>query len=386
MKNLFVLVLLVALPQLSWAQKGKWKKAQKEHTIESYQEFLEKYPMSEFRAEAYSRLVQLEFAQVTSSNQVPALESFIEKYPESTFVDSVRAQIVWLDYSFAVQSTSLGPQEDFLAKHPDSKFAPQIRERKAFLEAQEANSIWAYQGFLEGYPDGSYAGQAKAAVATLKKDFLNILTSIAEEAHAQNYNLTESRVTEITHSLSEICQSDMRVLVEVSSNELMNKMEKVTPLDSLVAIYGAENKGLVISIREIHFRLLLQLQERVVESIKGVGFRELSSRLEPYANLQKDLLGLKSDQVGMILYIMSGSSDSEDKLRGIIALERIFGMIDIAGSESGLVGLMTFPYHISLPPSEVRTTLQELAAKEEDRGIKNRYASLIQIIDQGLDP
>jgi hypothetical protein len=68
-------------------QKGKWDKALKINTIESYQEFLSKYPQSEYSSLAKSKIIDFEYEEIKSQNTINSLEAFLTKYPESKYTE-----------------------------------------------------------------------------------------------------------------------------------------------------------------------------------------------------------------------------------------------------------------------------------------------------------
>lgn len=60
MKKLILISVLLTFSITCFSQEGKWKKAQKINTIESYQEFIDKYPQSEFYEDAKLKIIDLE--------------------------------------------------------------------------------------------------------------------------------------------------------------------------------------------------------------------------------------------------------------------------------------------------------------------------------------
>ena len=87
MKKLIFILFILTFSLASFAQKGKYKKAQKTNTVESYQDFLNKYPDSEFSDDAKSNLLKLEYEKAKQSNSIVVYKEFVAKRPDNEFTD-----------------------------------------------------------------------------------------------------------------------------------------------------------------------------------------------------------------------------------------------------------------------------------------------------------
>lgn len=97
MKRLLITTTLIISCSLAcFSQKGKWKKAQKENSIESYQNFIHEFPESNYVEEAKKRRLKLEIAEQESQMKSEYSEAsyygtesgwqkFIDKYPDHNF-------------------------------------------------------------------------------------------------------------------------------------------------------------------------------------------------------------------------------------------------------------------------------------------------------------
>jgi len=80
-------------------------------------------------------------------------------------------------WEVARQADSIRAYEEFLNKHPKGEFAEQARQRLDELYimqdwniARVADSIPTYEEFLEKYPDSRLADQARSRIETMKRD------------------------------------------------------------------------------------------------------------------------------------------------------------------------------------------------------------------------
>jgi hypothetical protein len=94
------------------------------------------------------------------------------------------------DWQQAQQQNTVAAYQNFAQKYPDSDEAKQARQRIAQIKqqqqeqadwrsAQQANSIESYQQFLQKHPDSSHADRARQSVANLQRqaDWQNIQNS-----------------------------------------------------------------------------------------------------------------------------------------------------------------------------------------------------------------
>ena len=80
------------------------------------------------------------------------------------------------DWEAARQADSIAAYEEFLEQHPDGEYTDAareriagIREQNAWDSARDADSVEAYQAFLDEYPDSEHAAQADARIDDLKR-------------------------------------------------------------------------------------------------------------------------------------------------------------------------------------------------------------------------
>ena len=135
MRNLFLFTLLLALSLTCFSQEGKWDKAQKKNTIESYQKFLQKYPDSEYSENAQSKIIELEYKVVKNDNTIESYSNFIKKYPKANQTSEATKKLMQLEYIYARENHSISIYKDFLKKYPNASFEDEIRNYIITLEA-----------------------------------------------------------------------------------------------------------------------------------------------------------------------------------------------------------------------------------------------------------
>lgn len=93
MKKLTIFSAFLILTLSCYPQKGKWKKAQKINTIESYQEFIANYPSSEFVSSAETKLIELEYEKSKRKNTIDAYTYFLNNYPNAIYTNDINRRL-----------------------------------------------------------------------------------------------------------------------------------------------------------------------------------------------------------------------------------------------------------------------------------------------------
>ena len=171
MKNLFLITLLLALSLTSFSQEGKWKKATKKNTIESYQKFLERYPSSEYSADAKSKIIELEYDIVKETNTLDSYENFIKKYPSATLTSDAKNKLMKIEYNKAQSENSIQSYEHFLQRYSEGEFVSKAENNLMNLEyknAKSENSIQSFEAFIRKYPNESLTEEAKKNLMNLE--------------------------------------------------------------------------------------------------------------------------------------------------------------------------------------------------------------------------
>ena len=102
-KVLFLLIIAIFISSCK-SEKSGWKKAKEENSIESYKDFIKKYPSGHFFIEANDSISSIAFKQAINTNTIEAFTNFINKYPNSKFkkhaqdkLAQLTGDIVWED-------------------------------------------------------------------------------------------------------------------------------------------------------------------------------------------------------------------------------------------------------------------------------------------------
>jgi len=160
----------------------KYEKTKSENTIEAFQRFIEKYPGTEFLKEANKRIEKLEYEKSKSENTIEAFQRFIERYPDTEFLKKANEGIEELEYEKAKSKNTIEAYQRFMDKRPDSKFASEARDKietqKDFKTAKTENTIKAFEKFVEEHPKSNFIEKAKGKIKEITLENIKIIRMI----------------------------------------------------------------------------------------------------------------------------------------------------------------------------------------------------------------
>ena len=150
-----------------------WEKAVEKNTIESYQEYLKKQPEGKYLKEAVEIIKELTWQAAEADNTVDSFRDYLDKYPEGKYkVEAVEA-IEELKWQMAEAEDTVQSFEEYLNEYPEGKYVVEARNSIELLHWQEAvtlNTIRSYNTYLESYPQGQFVQEAEKNAAALRTD------------------------------------------------------------------------------------------------------------------------------------------------------------------------------------------------------------------------
>jgi len=150
------------------AQEKQFQKSCKKNSVEAYDNFMKKYPVSEYTEEA-------EFNKAVLLNTPDAFEYFITKYPSGKHNDLAESTRCRLAYLRIENSENIDLYKNFLEGFGDcSYYNNLVRRELTMLEyrrTEKINTIEAFIDFRNRYPDSKYDLQVDYNIQKLKYEF-----------------------------------------------------------------------------------------------------------------------------------------------------------------------------------------------------------------------
>ncbi len=109
--------------------KGDWEKAQRLNYRQSYQEFINKHPQSEFVSEARRQIYQLDWQKAKGRDTIESYQGFIFIYPQSEFAYEAKNRVENLQWEKVERLNTITSYQDFLKKYPSSNFSNEAKNR-----------------------------------------------------------------------------------------------------------------------------------------------------------------------------------------------------------------------------------------------------------------
>jgi hypothetical protein len=170
-----LLALALAIASCSSA-KSDWTKAANENTVSAYQNFLAAHPKDEHTSEAQAMILQLQddngWVEAKFTGTVAAYRKYLEQYPHGTHSGEARDTVISIDRA-AAWKTAQG----------------------------EGGTAPSVQAFLQKYPTGPEADQAKAKLKDLASYRVRLATESSDVKAKRKLMRLKARFGDTLHDL-----------------------------------------------------------------------------------------------------------------------------------------------------------------------------------------
>jgi hypothetical protein len=151
--------------------KTHWEQASQTNTMSAYEEFLHKYPQSEFDKEARLRIEKLSYEQAKKIDSLKEYQKYADSYPKGIYSEAAKKRMDEISYAAAKKENSLSGYGRYLREFPNGSFAGEAQaelDSLSFSHAKNINTVKAYQEYLAKYPNGAHAKNARIAIDHLE--------------------------------------------------------------------------------------------------------------------------------------------------------------------------------------------------------------------------
>lgn len=190
--NRCVLFLLLISISLSFAgPKRDYRKALELNTIFAYEVFIIKHPDNERIQDINKRLDTLYYKKAKNTNTIESYNEYLRKFPSGCiFKNEALYNIESLEFSKSVQRHSLDSYNSYLIKYPNGKYVYKAKrniETIVFRNCQLDNSIKSFNTYLQKYPNGLFKYKALTEIERLH--FENAKFENTEDAFSKYLSL-----------------------------------------------------------------------------------------------------------------------------------------------------------------------------------------------------
>ena len=152
----------------------KYEQARLADTLDSYRKYLNEYPNGKYVEDATKRADEKEFSTLLKRKDIELLSEHLKNETNKERVELVRNRIEELYYKKAHETGNIAGTikmyEDYLQKYPDGLYAQEAKtriEELSFDSVKKAGTVAAYEEFIRKYPKSKYAGEVMLRVDKL---------------------------------------------------------------------------------------------------------------------------------------------------------------------------------------------------------------------------
>ena len=174
-----------------------WAAAQAANSVTAYQTYLDAYPKGRYVVVAKIKLDAIKqssekpsadteaglWAEVKATGTREYLEAYIAQYPSGKYVVLARLELKKLDDAEKAKNAKLALEAQ-QAKQREEQQAQRV-EQAVWDEAQKGNTASSYSVYLEKYPSGRFAVQAKAAKLAIEERIAEVKRAEVERLKAE---------------------------------------------------------------------------------------------------------------------------------------------------------------------------------------------------------
>jgi hypothetical protein len=135
-----------------------WDIALTINTVDSYEEFIKKYPESDFTNEAKTKVEYLEWEKAVQQNVIAVYEKFMTKYPESAYINEAKEKIESLEWEKATNENNITSYRVFVNKYPESQFVTEAYKKIEYIDYEHIikfDNKDSLLSFVSNYPTSS---------------------------------------------------------------------------------------------------------------------------------------------------------------------------------------------------------------------------------------
>ncbi|MCB0613467.1 MAG: caspase family protein [Phaeodactylibacter sp.] len=194
---------------ITWlTEEEAWKNACTRNTIGSYDDYLDKYLHGRYSDEAQSRISELQeeedWQRALNADDLPAFRAYVRKYTKGKHsrdafekIKAIRKTLKEEDlWERAQKRNTLSAYQGYLEKYPAGRFreeamqqiqqlgraepatkeparetleAPVLPEERQWAEVQKTDTYQAFMDYIQKYPEGKFAAQARKKASDLEQ-------------------------------------------------------------------------------------------------------------------------------------------------------------------------------------------------------------------------
>lgn len=216
----------------------------------------------------YLEILNIPNLETNWKEKLAALEAFIKEYPRSKFLKEIRAEMTKII--------------DLRAKN--------LSEADLFYEAKNQNSIELLNKYIENYPNGKYATDAKKLLAKKQEEDDHNAWNLAKE-NALDNNITEP----LTKYLSQFSMhaQEAKTLIADIKRSIVEKLEKE---EKIIQEHSAQWKMIK---EKANLQDVIKFINDYPNSIFINEAKDLKAKLEKFVDIPEDVRNIEENMINV---------------------------------------------------------------------------------------
>jgi len=179
-------------PNSEFTEEAEYKKVEIVNTSTAYEHYLKEYPKGEFSSKAENCLCKLEYFKIEKNSKIELFKTYLKRFSDCEDYNAMaKKTLIMLEYQNAEEINTLDAYEYFLKEYTANEFINQAEnniQKLEFENAKKENTIMALNIYIEKYPESSFTKLAKKRIEEIDFNKAKALNSInAYNNYLQKY-------------------------------------------------------------------------------------------------------------------------------------------------------------------------------------------------------
>lgn len=148
---------------------AEWLQVKNSQSPEPIEDFIRRYPNTQLKAQAQSRLEDIYWAKDTVNETAASLRDYLSRYPAGRYAQTAKGEMDRLDWEILANTADVAALQRFVAAHPSGVYHDRAFEKLDDLVWQQTDrrNSDSLRSYLQRFPSGKYTADANRDLSKL---------------------------------------------------------------------------------------------------------------------------------------------------------------------------------------------------------------------------